>query len=222
MQKSGGYRIQGTKVVSPYPVELTPGERRLVFSLQRFFDPEMIMADCYFAGKSQLDRVEAGRVTNGANLLQVDAIALSEKGVFVFESKDFVGWIYGHGRRQRWTQVAAYGREKYQFYNPVRQNARHVEAVRMGVEKKIPVYSVVVFGREATLKVVEDLPADCLVTTQMGLGTALESIGEEALSKTKMKQVWRDLLAARICPDRRARERHVAEAKIYSQKWLGK
>lgn len=43
-----GYKIRGTKVVSPYPTNLTPGEVRLVFSLEKVFLPERIFADCYF------------------------------------------------------------------------------------------------------------------------------------------------------------------------------
>ena len=107
MQKGGNYKIQGTKIWSPYPVELTPGERRLLFSLQRFFDSEMIFADFYLPKVDRVEKTGTARVMAAADLLQIDGLAVNENGVFVFESKDYVGWIYGHGERIHWTQVAA-------------------------------------------------------------------------------------------------------------------
>jgi hypothetical protein len=59
---------------------------------------------------------------------QVDHILVTRCGVFVIETKDYGGWIFGKAGDARWTQVTR--RAKHRFQNPLRQNHRHVLAVR--------------------------------------------------------------------------------------------
>ncbi len=209
------YKIRGTKVVMPYVPELTPGECRLVFGLQKIFDPRYIMVDVYLpkpdSKKLQL-RSEAHLLAE-ADLVQIDCVAMDQRGIFVLESKDYVGWIYGHGDRVHWTQVSAYGKNKHQFYNPVRQNQTHVEAVKGIFGGLVPVYSVIVFGNEASLKVVTDLPEDCYVGRQADLGRMLEKIGGERFSEAQMRDIWGKLEASRVNPDTIVRDGHVEEVK---------
>lgn len=200
-----GNRIQGTKVVARYPVQLTPGERRLIFALQRYFAPEYILPDAYFP------REDGRRVVTEADLVQIDVVALDQSGVYVFESKDYGGWIYGHGERRMWTQVLNFGREKHQFYSPVLQNATHVVALKSMVGK-MPVCSVVVFGREATLKVVDDLPEGCAVCTQANLGATLKE-WQAAKTHVEMAGVWQNLLAGQVNPTGIVRAQHVGEVE---------
>ena len=44
-------------------------------------------------------------------------------GVFVVETKNMGGWIFGSERNREWTQVFP-NAEKYKFQNPLRQNYR--------------------------------------------------------------------------------------------------
>lgn len=59
---------------------------------------------------------------------QVDHIVLSRFGVFVVETKNMSGWIFGGESQARWTQVMR--RHKSQFQNPLRQNYHHVNVVQ--------------------------------------------------------------------------------------------
>lgn len=59
---------------------------------------------------------------------QIDHVVLSPYGIFVIETKNYKGWIYGGENAQYWTQNI-YGR-KYQLYNPILQNNAHVIALR--------------------------------------------------------------------------------------------
>lgn len=59
---------------------------------------------------------------------QVDHIVLSRYGVFVIETKNMSGWIFGDENQARWTQVMH--RYKSQFQNPLRQNYHHVKVVQ--------------------------------------------------------------------------------------------
>lgn len=83
---------------------------------------------------------------------QIDHVFVSRFGVFVVETKNMGGWIYGSERNLRWTQVFPGGR-KTSFQNPLRQNYRHVKAMEATLAPlKLPadaVRSVVAFVGEA-------------------------------------------------------------------------
>lgn len=59
---------------------------------------------------------------------QVDHIILSRYGVFVIETKNMSGWIFGGENQARWTQVMR--RHKSQFQNPIRQNYHHIKTIQ--------------------------------------------------------------------------------------------
>jgi hypothetical protein len=66
------------------------------------------------------------RVNDGTT--QIDHILVSRYGVFVIETKDYSGWIFANAKQSTWTQVLY--RYKFKFQNPIKQNARHMYAVR--------------------------------------------------------------------------------------------
>lgn len=59
---------------------------------------------------------------------QVDHIVLSRFGVFVIETKNMSGWIFGGKTQASWTQVMR--SHKSQFQNPLRQNYHHIKVVQ--------------------------------------------------------------------------------------------
>lgn len=92
-------------------------ERDVILRLLKMgINPRSIFHDCYI-------RKSSGTYT------QVDLVVATSYGLFVFEIKDYSGWIFGHYRQKYWTQVLAYGREKHRFYNPIKQNNSHIKAL---------------------------------------------------------------------------------------------
>ena len=59
---------------------------------------------------------------------QIDHIVLSRFGIFVIETKNMSGWIFGGKSQKRWTQVMR--RKKIQFQNPLHQNYHHIKVVQ--------------------------------------------------------------------------------------------
>ncbi|MGN0846598.1 MAG: NERD domain-containing protein [Kiritimatiellia bacterium] len=55
---------------------------------------------------------------------QVDHVVLGTTGIFVVETKDYSGWIFGDEKARQWTQSFRSG--KYKFQNLIRQNWRHI------------------------------------------------------------------------------------------------
>ncbi len=66
------------------------------------------------------------RVPDGTT--QIDHIFVSRYGVFVVETKNMSGWIFGNERDRQWTQRFRNG-HKTRLQNPLRQNYRHTKAV---------------------------------------------------------------------------------------------
>ena len=88
-------------------------------------------------------------VENGRSR-QIDHIVVNSNGVFVIETKNLSGQIYGEEDWQEWTQVLSYGKVKNKFYNPVKQNLTHVRCVQKLLPKGVPVWSLIVFVQNNT------------------------------------------------------------------------
>ena len=84
---------------------------------------------------------------------QIDHLIISVYGIFVIETKNYNGWIYGDEYGEYWTQNI-YG-TKNELYNPVLQNAGHVRAVRRALKEfePLPIVPIVAFSGKAELKV---------------------------------------------------------------------
>lgn len=83
---------------------------------------------------------------------QIDHIVLSIYGIFVIETKNYKGWIYGNDNSDKWTQNI-YG-HKNQFMNPLKQNYGHISALRKLLDVSEDKFiSIIAFSGEATLKV---------------------------------------------------------------------
>lgn len=86
---------------------------------------------------------------------EIDVVMFHPKGLFVIESKNYSGWIFGNESNKQWTQTLPVGRgrsHKERFYNPIMQNATHIRAIRKYIDDTIPIHSVIAFSDNCTLK----------------------------------------------------------------------
>lgn len=123
-------------------------ERNLVLSLLKFGMPShLIFQDLYLKRQK-------------GNFSQIDLVAVTEVGIIVFEVKEYSGWLFGSGNQSQWTQVLAYGNQKYRFYNPIMQNNKHITELRKQLAQfgSIPFFSVVVFYGDCVLKEINFVP----------------------------------------------------------------
>ena len=74
------------------------------------------------------------------------------KGIYVFESKNYSGWIFGSEDQQQWT-MSLNAHTKERFYNPVKQNRAHVRALAayLGLPESA-FMSFIVFSERCELK----------------------------------------------------------------------
>lgn len=89
---------------------------------------------------------------NGSS--QIDHLVVSKFGVFVIESKDYKGWIFGSKDQEQWTQSLPGGKNKFQFQNPIRQNWSHIMSLRtlMPFIPESTFQSIVVFTDSCEIK----------------------------------------------------------------------
>ena len=115
---------------------------------------------------------------------QIDHIVVSRYGVFVIETKNYTGWIFGDARSKQWTQTI-YG-YKSRFQNPLRQNFKHTKAVELFLSLSPRcVHSVVVFVGNAEFKT--DLPAN--VTHLRELCSYILSYRDLLLDTRRVRQI---------------------------------
>ena len=92
-------------------------------------------------------------LNTGTGTTQIDHIVVSLYGIFIIETKNYKGWIFGDEMAAQWTQNI-YG-NKRSFMNPLRQNYAHVKAVEAHLEDfgKVPIIPIVAFSADCDLKI---------------------------------------------------------------------
>ncbi|MDY6205723.1 MAG: nuclease-related domain-containing protein [Prevotella sp.] len=102
---------------------------------------------------------------NTNDYAQIDLVMATSIGVIVIEVKDYGGWIYGTGTKKYWTQVMAYGKQKYRFYNPIMQNQGHIATLKANLTQNdnIPFYSVIVFTNRGKLIDIDLIPDNTFI-----------------------------------------------------------
>lgn len=132
---------------------------------------------------------------------QIDHLALTPHGILVLESKNLGGLLFGAPDRPYWTQVI--GPQRHAFYNPLRQNATHLAAVRR-FAGAVPVRGLVVFMDRGVFP--EGHPAGTLAYRD--LAASLEALATGRIPY-RYRRAWRRVLAAHEASPQ-ARQAHAA------------
>ena len=83
---------------------------------------------------------------------EIDLIMISDTGIYVFESKNYSGWIFGDEDSRNWTQSLK-GGKKYRFYNPIWQNKKHISHLKNHLGLGSEVFrSYIIFSERCELK----------------------------------------------------------------------
>lgn len=142
---------------------------------------------------------------------QIDHIFVSRYGIFVVETKNMKGWIFGDEHQARWTQKIF--KKSFQFQNPLRQNYKHVKALEalLGVPEGV-IRSVVVFAGDCTFKT--PMPAN--VTYGGGYISYIKSFRELVFSESEVRAISARIQSGRIEPSWGTNRQHVRQLKSRS------
>ena len=105
-------------------------------------------------------------IRDGKYTTQVDHVIISRYGVFVLETKNIHGKVYGSGNAEFWKQYlpdTGYKRygytQEHQLRNPIWQNDGHIKTLRRLVfGDDVPIYGIVVFPSGTAIKVTSESP----------------------------------------------------------------
>ena len=139
---------------------------------------------------------------------QIDHVFVSRFGIFVVETKNMRGWIFGGDSQTQWTQTIF--KKSFKFQNPLHQNYKHVKALEAALD--VPseaIHSVVVFIGENTFK--SSMPSN--VTKGLGYITYIKSFSEPVLSELQVQHAISKIQAVRLTPTRETHRQHVQQLK---------
>ena len=114
---------------------------------------------------------------------QIDHILVSRYGVFIVETKNKSGWIFGDENQAEWTQVI-YGK-KYQFQNPLRQTYRQKKILSQFIQvEESQVHPVIYFAGDCKFKT--QLPSNVLSS---GVGSHIKGFTAEVFTPEEVSRV---------------------------------
>jgi len=103
-------------------------------------------------------------VPYGNQTTEIDVVMIHETGIYVIESKNYSGWIFGSENQQQWTQMLN-SYTKKRFYNPIWQNRTHIRALSNYTNiDKSKIKSYIVFSDRCELKAVPPNTSECIIT----------------------------------------------------------
>lgn len=135
---------------------------------------------------------------------QIDHIVVSRFGIFVIETKNMQGWIFGAESQPQWTQKIY--RTSFKFQNPLHQNYKHLKAVQntLAIDSDV-VHSLVIFVGGASFRTA--MPNN----VQHGSGAIqfIKSFTDLVLDEERVQKVVDQLESSRLPPDLETHFRHV-------------
>ncbi len=156
---------------------------------------------------------------------EIDVLMICNKGLFVFESKNYSGWIFGSENQKYWYQTLPAGKgrsHKEQFYNPIMQNRSHIKHLKAFLGEQIPMRSIIVFSDRCTLKSVQTHSTDISVINRYGVATVVNKIckriPDDLLADKDITEIYRKLYPYTQV-DENTKKQHIADIqnKKYSQ-----
>ena len=148
-------------------------------------------------------------LANGGST-QIDHIIVSVYGIFVIETKNYKGWIYGSEKQKQWTQSFPNG-SKYKFQNPLRQNYLHMKTLAdlLGLELSY-FHSMIAFIGECELKTRDELPEHVLTS---GMVSYVKKKQDKLLTEDEVTSIVEQIESSRFSKSWRTNRQHKAYLK---------
>lgn len=149
-------------------------------------------------------------ISNTSRSSQIDHIVISRFGVFVIETKNYKGWIFGHESSNDWTQTLY--KKKYKFRNPIQQNWGHIKTLKYVLSDfpYIPFFPIIVFTGKAKLKkITSKVP---VITSNKLIRYISKNSTSEYLSEEEVHRIHQKIVDLNS-KEKNTRKSHVKKAK---------
>ena len=153
---------------------------------------------------------------------QIDHIVVSPYGIFVIETKNYKGWIFGHENSEEWKQSLlgkkrfwGWSSEQHKLRNPIRQNAAHARAVKAILKEvgDFPIIPIVVFADSAELNITTP---NHIVINWCNLRSAIKSYRTQCISQEDIQRIVSKISSANITTEG-SRESHTVMCRQFSK-----
>jgi predicted RNA-binding Zn-ribbon protein involved in translation (DUF1610 family) len=161
-----------------------------------------------FLDKEQYHLIKNVTLPTEDGTTQIDHIIVSKFGVFVVETKNMKGWIFGSPSQKTWTQKIYKHTSKFQ--NPLHQNYKHTKTLEslLGLNDQ-QIHSVIVFIGDSTFKT--EMPEN--VTYGGGYLRYIKSKTELVLSESEVNEITNKIENGRLTPSFKTNREHVAHVR---------
>ncbi|WP_068977507.1 nuclease-related domain-containing protein [Aeromonas sp. EERV15] len=138
---------------------------------------------------------------------QIDHVLVSRFGVFVIETKNIKGWIFGNPAHKSWTQQLY--RRRHSFQNPLRQNYLHLMTLKslLGLADH-QLHSVIYFIGDCTFKT--QMPENVM---NHGLIRYIKGKTTQVLTPAEVTRVIDTIQRGRLAANWQTHKQHVAQLK---------
>ncbi len=166
------------------------------------------MAAKLFLNKEDYHLIKNVTIPTEDGTTQIDHIIVSRFGVFVVETKNMKGWIFGTERQKQWTQQIF--KSKHRFQNPLHQNYKHTKTLETALElTPEKLISVVVFVGDSTFKT--DMPEN--VTHGGGYIRYIKSKTQILLRESEVQQIIQQIADGRLKPSFKTSRQHAKHVR---------
>ncbi|MFA6189811.1 MAG: NERD domain-containing protein [Sulfuricurvum sp.] len=139
---------------------------------------------------------------------QIDHILVSKYGIFVIETKNMKGWIFGGEHQKEWTQQNF--KQKHKFQNPLHQNYRHTKALEEVLGHPSSAFiSIIAFVGECKFKT----PMPSNVFRGISYISYIRSFTQEKFDPLQIRQTLNKLQNKRLEESFKTDQRHVSNLK---------
>ena len=171
----------------------------------------------WFLDKSQYHLIKNVTLPTEDGTTQIDHIIVSRFGIFVVETKNMKGWIFGSERQKNWTQKIF--KSTHKFQNPLFQNYKHVKTLESCIEVSADhIYSVIVFVGDSTFKT--EMPEN--VTHGLGYIRYIKSKTTPVIDDEQLQKALEAIATGRLTPSLKTHRAHVKHVEsIVKEKQSG-
>ncbi len=161
-----------------------------------------------FLNKNKYNLIKNVTLPTENGTTQIDHVIVSKYGVFVVETKNMKGWIFGSPKQKTWTQKIYKHSNKFQ--NPLLQNYKHVKTLEtlLGLNDQ-QIHSVIVFVGNSTFKT--ELPEN--VTHGFGYIRFIKSKNKAVISEKEVDRIVNKIENDRLAPSSKTHKEHVKHVK---------
>lgn len=151
---------------------------------------------------------------------EIDVVMLHETGIYVFESKNYSGWIFGDEKGQYWTQCLN-PKTKNRFYNPILQNKTHIKALKEYLHltgEQAPI-SYIVFSQRCEFKKVCERSENTIVVQRPDMLKSLRRKIKDRpaiFTREQINQMYDELLPLTDVTTEE-KEKHIEDIQEYKE-----